>query len=564
MRIKIPEHIKSAVIDAWLMGDKNRDEIAAEFNISTGSVSNITKEWQNRIGVFEANSLRKLGLALKKAGMTPLQCADGLRITNIIRQLGIDDEHLFDFLKKLYNESKEQRLLPADLARLVKVINTYPGEINSLNDIPKNIAKRRQEKIKLDADIFYRKRRIEKQDQEIERKRKEIQDLQDDLESCRKEMQDEKKEFLLFKNVKEELKKHDIDIHILEPLIHVIKIFDEMHYRPLKILSEFSDINAHKNLVEDKNREIKQFESHIQDLKTISDNYEMKITSNEAIIQSLNQLENLDFNASDIKNLYLIFIKISKKYGLQKEEFKVKFFRCINYYFHDLLPLQKDIAEKINMISILDNEISSKRKIIEESQPLVFSILQSLINAGFNEEYILSALKIFKTDLCNKMPYGDSTYLERLSIDLDRYPTVRDTLKGLDNKILIRESHIEKLAVVKSNLEAFLLSLFISIIFYFYSTLLLNAQQIQQIQKNLINRILLVSIFSYLLPLLLFCIVIKDAENSVKSTLTIKQNNNKDDKRKWRKKKKVVKERKKKLQRTKKKMRKKNIDLNIY
>ena len=59
-------------------------------------------------------------------------------------------------------------------------------------------------------------------------------------------MQDEKKEFLLFKNVKEELKKHDIDIHILEPLIHVINIFQEMHYRPLRILSEFSDINAYK------------------------------------------------------------------------------------------------------------------------------------------------------------------------------------------------------------------------------------------------------------------------------------------------------------------------------
>jgi len=161
---------------------------------------------------------------------------------------------------------------------------------------------------------------------------------------------------------------------------------------------------------------------------------------------------------------------------------------------------------------------------------------------------ILSALKIFKTDLCNKIPYGDSTYLERLSIDLDRYPTVRDTLKGLDNKILIRESHIEKLAVVKSNLEAFLLSLFISIIFYFYSTLLLNAQQIQQIQKNLIKRILLIYIFSYLFPLLLFGIVIREAEMSVKSKFTIKQNNNKDNK-KWIKKKKVVQERKKKLQR---------------
>ena len=64
-----------------------------------------------------------------------------------------------------------------------------------------------------------------------------------------------------------------------------------------------------KNLVENKNRKIKELESHIQDLKTISDNYEMKITSNEAIVQSLKQLENLGFNASDIKNLEMVIFR---------------------------------------------------------------------------------------------------------------------------------------------------------------------------------------------------------------------------------------------------------------
>ena len=42
------------------------------------------------------------------------------------------------------------------------------------------------------------------------------------------------------------------------------------------------------------------------------------------------------------------------------------------------------------------------------------------------------AFKIFKTDLCNNMPYGDRTYLERLSKDLDKYKTVRDTLQSLN------------------------------------------------------------------------------------------------------------------------------------
>ena len=115
MRLPTPEHVKSAVIDAWMMG-KARDKIALEFTISTGTISNIIEQWQNKIGVYDAKNLRDLGVALKKAKITPLQCVDGLRITNIITQLGINEDHLIDFLQNLFNESNEQRLEPADIA----------------------------------------------------------------------------------------------------------------------------------------------------------------------------------------------------------------------------------------------------------------------------------------------------------------------------------------------------------------------------------------------------------------------------------------------------------------
>ena len=521
MKIPIPEHIKSAIIDAWLMG-KTRDNIASEFNISTGSVSNIIDQWQNRIGLFEANNLRELGLALKKTGISPVQCVDGLRINNIIKQLGIDEDHLFDFLTKIYNESKEQKLLPADLVRLVQEVNSSP-EINSLKEIPKNIHKRRQEKVKLDAEIYYKKLEIQKLDHEKERKRKEIQDLQDDLDSSRKKMQDEKKDFLLFENVKEVLKKHGIDIHILDPLVDVIKIFGDMHFRPLTILSEFSDINAYRELVKNKNREIKELESRIQDLKIINHNYEMKISSNEAMVLSIKQLENLGLNVSHIKFLEKTFSNISKKFSLTKEEIKLRFFRYINR-FDTLLTLEQDIFKKTDELSKLNSEIASGRKAIED-QPVIFSILQYLLNEGLNENDILIAFKIFKTDLCNKMPYGDRTYLEHLSKDVDRYQTVRDTLEGLKNEILRKKSYIDKLVVLRSNLESFLLSLFITTL-YFYSTIFFNAKQIQ-IQTNW--KILLILNFDYL-PLL--CIVMKEHKSMLdQNSFIIKQKNNKNNKR---------------------------------
>jgi methyl-accepting chemotaxis protein len=192
-------------------------------------------------------------------------------------------------------------LSPADLARLVKVINAYPG-INSLNELPNKIKKRQQEKIKLDADIYYKKLEIQKLDNEKEKKRKEVQDLQEELESFRKEMREEKKDFMLFKDAKAELKKHGISIHILEPLIDVIKIFDDLHFRPLTILSEFSDINEYRDLVKNKNRELKELESLIQNLKDILDSYEKKIASNQIIVQSLNKWKLLGLMLLILKN----------------------------------------------------------------------------------------------------------------------------------------------------------------------------------------------------------------------------------------------------------------------
>ena len=49
MPAPIPEAIKSKVIEQWLLG-QSRDSIAKANNISTGAVSNIAKEYEERLG----------------------------------------------------------------------------------------------------------------------------------------------------------------------------------------------------------------------------------------------------------------------------------------------------------------------------------------------------------------------------------------------------------------------------------------------------------------------------------------------------------------------------------
>jgi hypothetical protein len=187
----------------------------------------------------------------------------------------------------------------------------------------------------------------------------------------------------------------------------------------------------------------------------------------------------------------------------------------------------------------LDSEISSRRKVIE-AQPILFSILQSLISGGLNEHNILIAFKIFKTDLCNTMPFGDETYLERLSKDLTKYPSVRDTLNGLDRNILIKKSDIDKLAEDKSNLEAFLFLLVVTI---YVDSIVLNAAKIQT-QKKL--KILLNLNFNYyLLPLFFMCIIknIKSLldQNSVRTEQTNNKKKKKEKQQKQQKQQKKIK-----------------------
>ena len=242
------------------------------------------------------------------------------------------------------------------------------------------------------------------------------------------------------------------------------------------------------------------------------------------MVLSIKQLENLGFNASDIKNLKIAFLEI-KKYGLTKKEIKIRFLRYMDRLY-SLLTLEQDILEKTDKLSILDSEISSRRKVIEESQPIVFSILQNLVKSGLNENNILLVFKIFKTDLCNNMPFDMITYLEALSKDLDKYKIVRDTVKGLDTKVLLKKSYIEKLTLVKTNLQSFLFSLARTIYFHFF---ILNIQL--QIQKKF--KILLIYNFSYL-PL---NSIVKSPEKTLKSNkFKIKSKNNNNDNNKNKKK----------------------------
>ena len=82
---------KTLVIQGYLNG-KTRDSISKEIGISAGGVSNTIKEWKREIRVPEIEALRDFAITVKKSGLSMQQCAQGYRMAQLMKGLGIDDD----------------------------------------------------------------------------------------------------------------------------------------------------------------------------------------------------------------------------------------------------------------------------------------------------------------------------------------------------------------------------------------------------------------------------------------------------------------------------------------
>lgn len=56
MPTKLPEHVRSLVIQQWLEG-KQRDKIAVDNGLSAGAVTNTVNNWRQALGFAAADEL---------------------------------------------------------------------------------------------------------------------------------------------------------------------------------------------------------------------------------------------------------------------------------------------------------------------------------------------------------------------------------------------------------------------------------------------------------------------------------------------------------------------------
>jgi Homeodomain-like domain len=142
---------KALIIEDWLRG-LSRDRIAAKHGLSTGTVTNIIREWSAGLEDGVADELREFALALRKLGITAPGSAVGARVAYMMSKLGLDEDAFYSFMSETYDRCIKLGLQPERLSHDLKLL-TDLSESVPWDQIPAHIEEQIARKEKLEQEI---------------------------------------------------------------------------------------------------------------------------------------------------------------------------------------------------------------------------------------------------------------------------------------------------------------------------------------------------------------------------------------------------------------------------
>ena len=384
MTQKLSNYIERNVRQGWLRG-KNRDEIAIECGISTGSVSNITKKFIDSLGEYDAGTIRELAIQLKKADLTPKDCAIGFQVNKILEKIGIANEeekkNIVVFLKEIDNFAQEIEgnpiLIRECLFEIIKISKEVPSY-----QLKNYIQHKRREKEHLEN-------QVEKLKMEIQRLKKEKFDSQEGFFSTKNEIAMKFEELDWCLNVRASLEKEGIpveDISLLSRLVSKIKKYSNN----LDIFQIIKRIEITENLekeIEIKKRRYQLLKSDIEILEEHDAKSLNTLHSKILKLNFLDEIEKFGFNFADLKKLKLRLKEIAVENKMNPEEIKEEFFDSLSQYA-DKIIAQNELERLNKVILEIEKDIHKKRA------NLVFQgsagrIIQNLVDKGMEENDII-------------------------------------------------------------------------------------------------------------------------------------------------------------------------------
>ncbi|HEY7082087.1 MAG TPA: hypothetical protein VH500_20535 [Nitrososphaeraceae archaeon] len=411
--------LKENVIRQWLAG-KNRDTIANENGLSTGTVSNLVKEWGESVGSLAADEVREFGVTLRKSDLTPIQCAKGFRILNLLHDLGYDEEGVEQFLLRMYKMCKNIGLQPDKIAlhinELVGLIEKVP-----LAEI---------------SDYINRKRSmLEELNQELEIVSTQLKEAQAKFDKAFSRYNIDRSEARWTFWLKRELAERGLKFNNISALVNTIEDFYVLGFDARKIMSKVSenqDLETRANALKSEISKLqKDKENEARQLAILKQFSSTHIQANYVY----EQLKSMGFGLGELTSLHNMIIELAKENGFSESTAIKKFmddvtknYRLVQGFESRVEELKSEAEDtEAGMIMLrqseaeLDNVTSSLRKLwamgitSDDIVNLAKSLDKETINNNIDQENKTINSDNFSSDL--KQYHNLKTDIENLNKD---------------------------------------------------------------------------------------------------------------------------------------------------
>lgn len=388
MPAPILETTKSKVIEMWLLGH-SRDSIAATNHISTGAVSNIVKEWEDRIGKDVMRGLREVGVLLRKEGLSIAQCAIGFRIMKMFADQGVDGEAAEHFVSNLYKECNRLGFTPGNVATHIYDLVKFSKEENvRLPEIKAYIDNKVVQKEELDDQV----KQLINTLATLERKKSELQNSYEIILEQKKKAEYEINSFL---NYKQELEKLGISMaNDMLKFANTVKSIAEYGYDPQRVLEEFRDTQYHWDKLRALKIAIKEAQENFERLESQNSSILKRIGFHSNKADLYNELDGAGFGITELSELLDMIKNIAASNQVSLPDAVSKFFDDLETQYEPKLGFESTKDKLVEEIKMRDME---RKKGLEnlKNQFFIGPIVAGLIRLGLNETEITEFGMIF-------------------------------------------------------------------------------------------------------------------------------------------------------------------------
>jgi hypothetical protein len=444
--------LRDAIVRQWLYG-KRRDIIAIESGLSTGTVSNVIRDWREEIGSMKADEVREFGVILRKTGMTPLQCAKGFRMLNILHELGFMEDGVEQFLRNTYKVCNNIGLQPDKIAlhinELVGLTHKVP-----LDEVSNHINRNRS--------------MVEESNQELEMVSTQLEEARTNLDNIFSRYNVDRTEARWAYWLKREIEQRGLEFNRVIGLVNTIEDFYALGFDARKIISKVSEI-------QDLETRANTLKSEISKLQKAKENESRQLVMlkqfSSTHIQAsylYTKLESMGLGLRELTILYNTIVEIAKENDFSESTAVIKFMDDVSRNY----TLVRGFEARLEELKDETEDTEAGLTLLRQSESEIdnaISSLRTLWAKGITSNDIPNQVKSIDKETTNNNTDQENKTIndDNLQLDLKKYHNLKTAIENLnkDKNELIGE--ISSLMSTRDWLATSLVQLTCRVIHYF-------------------------------------------------------------------------------------------------